>query len=101
MMLELQDLVQRLEATGRQILEAPTRLDLHRDLLQLIQQMSVLARAPDLPLFLRSGAKDIETSAVRVARTLEAPAAPDLAEIVREMQASLEALRSAIERGRA
>lgn len=101
MVQELQELAQRLEATGRQILEAPTRLELHRDLLQLIQQISTLARAADLPLFLRSGAKDVETSAVRVARTVEAPAAPDLEEIVQEMQTSLDALRTALERGRA
>ena len=101
MVLELQELVTRLEATGRQILESPTRLELHRDLLQLIQRISTLAHAPDLPLFLRSGAKDVETSAVRVARTVEASAAPGLQEIVQEMQASLDALRTALERGRA
>lgn len=101
MVLEVQELVQGLEATGRQILEAPTRIDLHRNLLQQIHQISAFAQAPDLPLFLRSGAKDVETAAVRVARTVEAPDAADLEESVREMQACLEALRMALERGRA
>jgi hypothetical protein len=101
MVLEVQELVQRLEATGRQVLATPTRIETHRDLLQQIQQISTFARAADLPLFLRSGAKDVETAAIRVARTVEAPDAADLEESVQEMQASLDALRTALERGRA
>ena len=101
MVLEVQELMQRLEATGRQILETPTRVEFHRDLLQQIQEISAFAQAPDLPLFLRSGAKDVEAAAVRVARTVEAPDAADLQESLQEMQACLEALRMALERGRA
>lgn len=101
MLVELQELADRLDATGRQIVEAPTKLEFHRDLLQQIQQMSTLAQAPDLPLFIRSAAKDVETKANRAARAVESAPAVDLQEILHEMQVSLEALRAAIERGRA
>lgn len=101
MLLELQELIDRLDKTGRQIVEAPTRRDLHRDLLQQIQQVSTLARAPDLPLFIRGAAKDVEAKANHTARAIESTAAADLQRIVGELHASLEALRAAIERGRA
>lgn len=101
MLFELQELVDRLDATGRQIVEAPTKLEFHRDLLLQIQRMSMLAQAPDLPLYIRSAAKDVETRANRAARAAESANAVDLEEIVQEMQVSLGSLRSAIERGRA
>ena len=101
MLFELQELVDRLDATGRQIVETPTKLEFHRDLLLQIQQMSMLAQAPDLPLYIRSAAKDVETRAYRAARAAESANAVDLKEIVQELQVSLGGLRSAIERGRA
>jgi hypothetical protein len=97
MLIELQELVDRLAMTGRQIVEAPTRLEFHRDLLQQIQQVSTLAKAPDLPLFIRSAAKDVEAKANHTARAVESTVAADLEKIVHEMHASLEALRAAIE----
>lgn len=101
MLIELQELVDKLDMTGRQIVEAPARLEFHRDLLQQIQQMSTLAQAPDLPLFIRSAAKDVEAKANHTARTVESTVAADLQRIVHEMHASLDALRAAIDRGRA
>ena len=101
MLFELQDLLDRLDATGRQIVEAPMKLEFHRDLLLQIQQISMLAQASDLPLYIRSAAKDVETRANRAARAAESANAVDLKEIVQEMQVSLGGLRSAIERGRA
>lgn len=100
MLLELQELIDRLDKTSRQIVEAPTRRDFHRNLLQQIQQVSTLARAPDLPLFIRGAAKDVEAKANHTARAVESSAA-DIERIVGELHVNLEALRAAIERGRA
>ena len=101
MLSDLQQLAGQLETTGRRLIDAPADRGLHRDLLHQAQQMSAMAYAPDLPLFIRGVAKDVEVAAYRVAQVVEAVDGPGLDGAIAVMQARLGDLRSAIERGRA
>lgn len=101
MLAALQNLATHLETTGRRLIEAPSRLDLRRELLADAQAMGDMATADALPLFLRSLAKEAAGRAHRVARAVEATDSPDLAATVDELADTLRQLRRAVADGRA
>lgn len=101
MLADLQDLATRLEATGRRLIETPSRLELRRALLADAQDMADMATAEALPLFLRSLAKEAAGRAHRVAQAVEAADAPDLAATVDDLAHALQELRQAVAGGRA
>lgn len=101
MLADLQNLALRLEATGRRLIEAPSRLELRRELLADAQAMADRADDDALPLFLRSLAKEAANRALRVARSVEATDAPDLVARVADLAGALQELRQAVADGRA
>jgi|GEM_PF-2391465 len=101
MLPQLDALAGDLETTAGRLLEAPADRSLHRALLQQIQALSDMAAAPELPLFLRSLAKDLEMRANRIALIVEAAEPSDLDGAIRALRQGLSDLRHAIARGRA
>lgn len=101
MLPQLEELAGRLEATTGRLLETPADRTLHRALLQHVQALSDMAATPELPLFLRSLAKDIEMQANRIALIVEAAGPSGLDAAIRELRQGLAELRDAIARGRA
>lgn len=101
MLPQVEGLAGDLETTTGLLLEAPADRSLHRALLQQIQTLSDMVAAPDLPLFLRSLAKDLEMRANRVALIVEAAEPSGLAVAIGELRHNLADLRDALARGRA
>ena len=101
MRMDLLNLALQLEATGRRLIEAPSGLELRRELLADAQAMADRADDDALPLFLRSLAKEAANHALRVARSVEATDAPDLVACVADLARALQELRRAVADGRA